>query len=311
MAGLGPPQIYNGGGYTPPPPLYPQGQTPNVNPTTAPGAPTFQPPAQPTDPRIDALVKQLQAQVGKPSSVATDPRIATLTQQLSTNNGQPDFSGIDAQTGDLKATLAKLLAGQGPAVGDLSNDPAAAAYKVTRQRQADQAREGEAARLGASGLTDSGDTQGRQAQLAESAGQDIAGFNANLTNQRRQEATQNATTGAQLQLSNLDQQRQEALAKTAGSRDLLTSLMAQDQLARSQEDTSQQSAQALLAQLIGQQETGTAQSQSAAAQAEALRQQNEQLRIQQQQYNKQAGGGGFPTGTRFGAFGGAYIPGVS
>lgn len=298
---------------------YATGKSAPMGPTPV-QTPSFQPPAPQSDPRIDALIAQLNKQqqiTPAPSSGSADllrqiqdtqdsqtKSTSGLVSQLSQpmNIAAPDFTGINAQSGQLKALMAELMAGRGPSIGDVSNDPEAVAYDVAARRSAEDARGAEAARQGASGVTGSGDFDARLAQIREATGQDVAGFKAGLAGRRRQEATQTGLAGAQLQLSDLDRQAQqekdryaaqfgEEQARRSGIVQqsqlesstnsnripLLQAMMEQEQnAAGNARDNSQfqtQTQQALLAQLLGEQGRTQSQAQSGALTAEELRRQ--------------------------------------
>lgn len=282
--------------------------------------PTFQPPAPQSDPRIDALITQLSKQQ-TPVSTASNGSAGLLRQLQDAQTAQsgsntallsqlsqplnvqaPDFAGINAQSGQLKALIAELMAGHGPAIGDVSQDPEAVAYDVAARRSAEEARGEEAARLGASGATGSGDFDASLAKIREATGSDVAGFKAGLAGRRRAEATQTGLAGAQLQLSDLDRQTQAEQSRYAAETSaeearragivqqaqlgsganadklqLLQTMMQQEQNQQGNaRDTSQfqtQSQLQLLAQLLGEQGRTQGQAQSSALTAEELRRQ--------------------------------------
>lgn len=258
------------------------------------GTPTFAPPAPSgPDPRIAALVSELSQQ---PQSTS-NPRIDSVLSQIEAANrkqdsqrsrleelsapiniARPDLSATTAQSAELRALLSQLLRGEGIDIGNVNTDPEARAYQVAKRRAAQRLRESEAARLGATGLSGSGDFDARVAQIEEATGEDIAGFEAGLAGRRRGEAQQGAIQGATLSLSDLDRQSREAegrydrdvnleQARRAGlvtqtqlesdsTRDelgLLNALMAQDSSERASgaQRTSQQ--QALLNTLMDEQ----------------------------------------------------------
>ena len=202
------------------------------------GASTFQPPTFQPDPRITQLEQDLQNPVQDPGG-ASDPQIASLIEQLRqqaqsapTFRGPsadtlarlrapltvagPNFAGIEGQAGQLQGLIAQLLRGEGINVGSVANDAEAVAYRNAATRQAERARESEAARLGASGVSGSGDFDARLAGIQEATGQDIAGFEAGLTGRRRAEMTGTALQGANLSLADLDRQTRNEQARYEG-----------------------------------------------------------------------------------------------
>ena len=211
----------------PPPPTPPPYQPPPAppappvyRPPIAPTAPTTAPPGR--DPRIEALLKALG---GK-----------TTVQPL-------DLSATTARSEGLQALLQQLMRGEGIAIGDQSNDPAARAYAIQKRREAERMRESEAARHGASGGADAGGFDARVAQIGEQTGESIAANLADITNKRKGEALQTAITGANLQMSDLDretrgkqleyQSRFDAeRLKREGTQTLLQALLAQDAASR-------------------------------------------------------------------------------
>ncbi len=198
-----------------------RGYAPTATSTGGPGS-TFQPPT--ADPRIAQLQQQLQ-------------------RQSSGGAAGPNFSAVDAQAKQLQDLLKELLAGRGVQVGPITNDPEAQAYRVARLRESERSRASEANRLGASGVSGSGDFDSRVAQLNESAGTDIASNEATLYGKRKQDAVAAATTGAGLQLSDLDRQRGE----------IQSTYDAQQR----QQEFDRQSQQQLLAALMAQQAAAT------------------------------------------------------
>ncbi len=116
----------------------------------------------------------------------------------------PDFSGYRQQQEALQARLEALMRGEGINIGDVSGDPEARAYRVAKEREAARARQSEADRLGASGMTGSGDFDARVAGIRESTGEAIASQQAGLAGRRRLEAQQGAIQAAGLTLSDLD-----------------------------------------------------------------------------------------------------------
>lgn len=207
------------------------------------------------EPGPDPQIAELTSRVSQPIAVAprvADPRIAsllaTLEQQAKTPAASavraPDFSRQEAQGTEIRGLLSKLARGEGVApITNIGADPEAAAYRVAKTRAAERARESEAARLGASGLTGGGDFDARLAGIQEATGEDIAGFEAGLAGKRRGEAITNAMQGANLSLSDLDRQTQQELARynaefgaeqagrgrqTASTTQLLNALLAQE-----------------------------------------------------------------------------------
>jgi hypothetical protein len=136
--------------------------------------------------------------------------------------GPLDLSDINKRGEGLSALLAQLMRGEGINVGDQSNDPAARAYAVTKQREAERMREAEAARGAVEGGLAGGDMDARAAQLRESTGEAIAANNADLTNRRRTEALATAIQGAGMQMSDLERQanlrRSEYDSKVTGEK---------------------------------------------------------------------------------------------
>lgn len=258
--------------YVPPP--KPVGVQMAPAPAAAPPPPSFQPPAPVKDPRIDALIAQLSKQ-SQPTTYAPSGNTAALQQQI--QDSIKSSSSNSGQSAQLQALMSQLMSGNGPKIGDVSNDPAAVAYDVAARRSAEEARGSEAARQGASGLAGSGDFDARLAQINEATGQDVAGFKAGLANQRQTEATQNAVTGAGLQLSDLERQRSDASTKTGNLQNLLAAMTQQDQFGQSQQQQQgqfdKQSNEALLAQLLGEQGRTQSQASSSALTAEQLRRQ--------------------------------------
>lgn len=192
--------------------------------------PTFQPPAPvQADPRVSALQTELAA--AAPQAMGPNPKLSELSAQIEAQIAQsqqnrnslrtqaesltdpstvraPDFSGQQAQRGQLQALITELMAGRGPAVGDVTNDPAAQAYSLQKRRAAERLRGTAANRLAASGVSGSGEFDTEVLGINEAAGEDIARFSADLANQRRGEMTQTALSGAQLSLSDLDRSSQ-------------------------------------------------------------------------------------------------------
>lgn len=275
-------------------PTFPPG---GVKPTAIPGVPkpatpTFQPPAtginpaqaitsQP-DPRIAELTKSLNTPLPAASSI-TDPQmdqlVKTLQSQIQTaqtgqqetaqsldalrqpvNIAAPDFSATDTQAQGLQGLLAQLMRGEGVATPNVTNDPAAMAYRVARTREAEAARRAEADRSAASGVAGSGDFDARAAQIREATGQDIAGYEGTLANTRRGEAIQGATTAAGLQLSDLERQRQEAQSRYESEIDKerlrREGLVSEASLRSSTGATNLASLENLLQTLYGQQNAG-------------------------------------------------------
>jgi hypothetical protein len=154
--------------------------------------------------------------------------------------------------------LAQLMRGEGINVGDQSNDPAARAYAVAKQREAERMREAEAARGAVEGGLAGGDMDARAAQLRESTGEAIAANNADLTNRRRTEALATAIQGAGMQMSDLERQanlrrseydsrvtgeklnlEREGMARADKSR-LLDALLSEDRMNKSAYDRQQE-----------------------------------------------------------------------
>lgn len=154
-----------------------------------------------------------------------DPRIEQLLSALSTNSSGmpwnepeipgPDFSGLANQQSQLESTLRALQTG-GVGTPNVTNDPEAVAYRAASDRATDQARQAEAERMGASGMTGSGDSDARLAQLREAAGQDVAGFTAGLANRRREQNQAGAVSGANLSLQDLQRQMAQQQAIFGG-----------------------------------------------------------------------------------------------
>lgn len=158
-------------------------QGPGLEPT--PSAPV--PPRPPVPGFDDSRFKDRLAQLTGPSKVQG-----------------PDFSGYRQQQEALQARLEALMRGEGINIGDVSADPEARAYRVAKEREAARARQSEADRLGASGMTGSGDFDARVAGIRESTGEAIASQQAGLAGRRRAEAQQGAITAAGLTLTDLD-----------------------------------------------------------------------------------------------------------
>jgi hypothetical protein len=164
---------------------------------------------------------------GGGSGYTRDPRIDELMRQMSGSGsggklGPLDLSDINNKGSQLSALLAQLMRGEGINVGDQSNDPAARAYAVAKQREAERLREAEAARGAVEGGLAGGDSDARAAQIRESTGEAIAANNADLTNRRRTEALATAIQGAGMQMSDLERQanlrRSEYDSKVTGER---------------------------------------------------------------------------------------------
>lgn len=200
-----------------------------------------------------------------PQNYKPDARIDELFRRMSGGGGSSssslgplDLSDIDRRGGQLQSLLAQLMRGEGINVGDQSNDPAARAYAVAKQREAERLREAEAARGAVEGGLAGGDADARAAQIRESTGEAIAANNADLTNRRRTEAIATAIQGAGMQMSDLERQanmrRSEYDSKVTGERlrmegeagersntqNLLNALLSQDQMNRSSFDRQQE-----------------------------------------------------------------------
>ena len=298
----------SGVGYRPDEIFHPATGSFSPKPSASAGIPTFAPPAtgitpsqaitsQP-DPKIQALLTQLSAQSESDAvPSANGPQISDLERQIreTTDAFGSATSKNTAQSAQLQALLSQLMKGEGINIGPVNNDPEAQAFRVAKLRESERARESEAARLGASGITGSGDFDARVGQINEAAGTDIAGFEANLMGKRRKEATQTALSGANLQLADLDRQRQDtALAgstKLNALQNLLNTLMESDARRAS---LSTQSRQQLLAQLFGEQgrvqgsATNTAQTSTQDAfEAERLRMEQERQRQATEDWQRQ------------------------
>jgi hypothetical protein len=176
-------------GYPPPRPPRVGLPTASAAPVEAP-RPTFQPP-QP-DPRIADLMTELNKNANVPQ-LQPNPQIDELKSKLAA-----------PASSDLDALIAQISSGQAgaSAVGNISADPQAVAYRDARTRQGWRERETAAARAGASGEgPDSGDIGARERQIAESVGQDVSAYEGNLYGQRRSDAASQALQGAQLTLA--------------------------------------------------------------------------------------------------------------
>ncbi len=245
------------------------------------------------DPKIANLITQLTQQSATPAAPATPATIAP-----------PDFSGTSAQSASLRALLGQLATGQGVATPDVSKDPAVSSYNTIRQRSADAQRQSEADRAAASGFSGSGDFNSRVAQINEQTGQDESGFAANLANQRRTEGIQQAETAANLQLGQIgqDTSRAQSTYDDAIKQQMLQ--QTNDAAARQSSQFDRSSAQALLAQLLGEQagQQGRAQS-TAVTTTELARQINPVTGL------PYAVSSGLPAGTKFTATGAPILPG--
>ena len=172
--------------------------------------PTAGPTTSVADPRIEDLKRALAGATGRLSELSTPYAIK-----------RPDFSQYGAQTSQVQGLLAQLMRGEGVQYNsDVSADPQAKAFRVAKLREAEGLRAGEADRLGASGLSGSGDFDARTAQIRESAGTDIAGYEAGLVGERRRQATEGAITGANLTLADLDRQARNEQDRFDADRDL-------------------------------------------------------------------------------------------
>lgn len=125
----------------------------------------------------------------------------------------PDFSRINDKTSQIQSLLTTLMNGGAPSIGDVSQDPAAIAYRVSRERDAARERTAEADRLGASGASGSGDFDARGAQIRERAGEDVASFTGNLASQRRNEAISSALAAAGQSSADLNREAQTEQAR--------------------------------------------------------------------------------------------------
>ena len=193
---IGPPR------YTPPPPP-PTTPRPPVAPPPGPNR-TFQDPRRPSD----------------------DPRIQELLRALTGDKGA-DANSI-ARNAELQKLIERLMRGEGISTPDMSTDPAAQAYAVAKQREAERMREAAAAQVGASGVSGDSELATRAAQIREATGESIAANNADLTNKRRTEALTTAITGANLQMTDLQRQDQARRAASGDRLALLQVLMAGD-----------------------------------------------------------------------------------
>ena len=194
---IGPPR------YTPPTEPPPPPPRPPVTPPPPPNR-TFQDPRRPTD----------------------DPRIADLLRALTGDKGA-DANSI-ARNAELQKLIERLMRGEGISTPDMSTDPAARAYAVAKQREAERMREAAAAQVGASGVSGDSELATRAAQIREATGESIAANNADLTNKRRTEALTTAITGANLQMTDLQRQDQARRAASGDRLALLQVLMAGD-----------------------------------------------------------------------------------
>jgi hypothetical protein len=235
---------------------YPNPQAPNTGVTgpsaygypmsATPAGPNFQPPAP--NPQIDALTQQLSQQASAPAAASPSP-ISLPT---------PPPSQTAAQTAQLQQLTNQLATGGGIQVQPVSpSDPAAQSFNIATERNAEQQRQAEADALGASGATGSGDTDARNAQIREATGTAEAGYASDLANTRQQQAIQEAETSAGLQLSDIQQQQQQAQTQFQDQTQAAESQIQQQQFGQSQAqqaaETKTSQNQALLAQLLGQQ----------------------------------------------------------
>jgi hypothetical protein len=279
-------------------------------PAPAAAPPTFQPaaPAAP-DPRI----AQLQQQIQSPAAInpGEDARYTSLMDQLqqqirTAQTGQDSLKarigGLAGQQGptpqsqQLNALLSQLMKGEGIQTAPLTNDPEAQAYRIAKTREGARAREAAANRQAAQGsVTGGGEFDARLAGIGEQTGEDIAGFEAQLTGKRRAEALDTAKSGASLTLADLQRQQQDRAAQlnalsvesnvgqgnTASLNALMNTLAAQQSDARGQqiqrEGMNRQSDEALLATLLGEQGRTQDRASQSAAQSEQVRQERERL----------------------------------
>lgn len=294
--------IVQPGGLAQPPQAPPTTSLQTATPAPPPSSTQFLPPAtgvtntaaissQP-DPKIAALLTQLTQQAATPTAPATSAAIAP-----------PDFSGTTAQSASLRALLAQLATGQGIQTPDVSRDPAVSAYNTQRTRAGEQQRQAEADRQAASGQSGSGDFNSRVAQIAEQVGTDQSGFAANLANQRRTEGIQQAETAANLELGQIGQETTQAQSKYSDALQLQALQQQREAAAQQSAQFDRSSNQALLAQLLGQQNfTQQAAQQGAVTSTELARQINPVTGL------PYASSSGLPAGTRFTATGAPILP---
>jgi hypothetical protein len=234
---------------------------------------------------------------------------------------------VNAESASIQSLLAELAQGRGLPAFNAALDPAAVAYRNARTRQAQNMRAGEADALGASGTAGSGDFNARLDQIKEAAGQDIAGFEGDLSNSRRGEALDTAMTGATLRLSDLNRQTGTAEAAADRAQRAEESRRAGVATAASLEQQGQQgktqslqalmnsllgqsdSSQGLLSQLLGEQ--GRVQG---SANQMALQQTPQELLLEEMRQAQRLPGTpirepqGFPAGTKFSATGAPILP---
>ena len=174
--------------------------------------------------------------------------IAAMNGQSGDTEGDvalPDFSGLEGEQQQLQSRLSDLLAGRGIEIGDVSGNAEARANRVATERSAGQMQASEAERLAASGMTSSGDSDARNAQIREQSGQQMAGFNAGLAGRLRGEAQAGAIAGVSGSLGNLNQRMSQQQALFSGR---LAQQSARRQASQAQRQQQMQLLQALMAQ---------------------------------------------------------------
>lgn len=200
-------------------------QIPQYRPPTAPPPPSAAP-IPPTPPPTVVAPR-----LPEPDAPSTNPRVQLLLQEMQTGETRDQDRALQNQ--QLSDLLSQLMRGEGIKIGDVSNDPAARAYAVARQRSVARAREEEAAMAAANPGMQGGAFEGRAAQLREAAGEDIARNLADVATKRRGEALSTAITGANLQISELARQAQDRQADKTDKLRLLDVLLADDGRKRS------------------------------------------------------------------------------
>jgi hypothetical protein len=211
-------------------------------------------PAEPT-PTATAATPTFQA----PTAPVQDPRIKALTDALSVQYQHTTDPRINDTIGKLNTTRDAAIN-----VGDVSTDAEAAAYRIARKREAEQQRNVEADRLGASGVTGSGDFDTRVSGINEQVGQDVGSFNAALAGRKRTELLN------------------ERNSQTASLQQLLSSLMDQDRTAIATEEGARADQQSLLNSLLGAQNADRSDARAGnAQQIEAAR-----LAMEQEQFRR-------------------------
>lgn len=195
-----------------------------VDPTYRP--PVAPPPANDTRPPVAPPPPVRPRTFQDPQRPSDDPRIAELLRALTGDKASNEANRI--RSAELEKLIQQFMRGEGIQTGDMSNDPAAQAYAVAKQREAERMREAAAAQVGASGVDGSSELATRAAQIREAVGTDIASNNAELTNKRRAEALATAMSGANLQLTELQRRQMEQQAASGDRLALLNVLINKD-----------------------------------------------------------------------------------